>query len=254
MDSSLQQLLAWLQSLPPEAIWPLLLVGCFSSVLVMERLFGEAGLYAYVVLAILAANVQVLKAVQFSVYSEPVALGTVTFSSTYLATDILAERYGARSARKAVLLGFVSYLVFTVLMVLTIGFRPLTPEQAGEEMAWALENHEHISALFIHSPALFAAGMIAYLTSQLHDVWLFERLKKAMKGRYLWLRNNLSTAISALIDNLVFSILAWIVFAPEPLAWETVLWVYVLGTYALRLLVAVLDTPFIYLAGVRRAR
>jgi len=254
MDSSLQQLLAWLQSLPPEAIWPITLVVCFGSVLVMERLFGEAGLYAYVVLAILAANVQVLKAVQFSVYSAPVALGTVTFSSTYLATDILAERYGTRAARRCVMIGFVSYLAFTLLMLLTIGMRPLTPEQAGEEMGWALENHRHITALFVNSPALFAAGMIAYLTSQLHDVWLFERLKKATKGRYLWLRNNLSTAISALIDNFVFSVLAWIVFAPDPLPWKTVLWVYVLGTYVLRLLVAVLDTPFMYLAGVRKSR
>lgn len=254
MDSSLQQLLAWLQSLPPEAIWPLTLLVCFGTVLLMERLFGEAGLYAYVVLAILAANIQVLKAVQFSVYSAPVALGTVTFSSTYLATDILAERYGARSARRCVMIGFVSYLAFTVLMLLTIGMRPLTAEQAGTDMAWALENHRHITALFVNSPALFLAGMIAYLTSQFHDVWLFERLKKATKGRYLWLRNNVSTALSALIDNFVFSVLAWIVFAAEPLPWKTVLVVYVLGTYVLRLVVALLDTPFMYLAGVRRER
>lgn len=237
-----------LQRLPPELLWPMLVVVCFGSVLVLHRIFGEAGLYAYVVVAILGANIQVLKAVQFSVYPEPVALGTVMFSSSFLATDVLAERYGARSARKAVMLGFACYLVFTIVMVLTMGFAPLTTEQAGEEMAWAVANHEHIVALFTPAPALFAAGMAAYLLSQLHDVWLFDRLKRASKDRYLWLRNNVSTALSALIDNLVFSLLAWIVFAAEPLPLATVLVVYVVGTYWLRLIVALADTPVIYLA------
>jgi len=237
-----------LQGLPPELLWPLLVVACFGSVLVLHRIFGEAGLYAYVVVAILGANVQVLKAVQFSVFSAPVALGTVAFSSTYLATDVLAERYGPRSARTAVMLGFAGYLVFTILMVLTMGFAPLTAAQAGQEMAWAVVNHEHIVALFKPAPALFAAGMASYLLSQLHDVWLFDRLKSATRGRHLWLRNNASTALSALIDNFVFSLLAWVVFAAEPLPLATVLVVYVAGTYWLRLLVALLDTPVIYLA------
>ncbi len=254
MANSLHQLITWLQSLPPELIWPIMLLGCFGSVLLLYRLFGERGLHAYVVLAILSANIQVLKAVQFSVYSKPVALGTVMFSSSYLATDILAELHGPEKARQAVFLGFVSYLVFSVVIILTIGFAPLTEEQAGEEMAWALENHDHIAALFIHSPSLFLAGMIAYLFSQLHDVWLFDRLKKASGGRFLWLRNNLSTAISALLDNFLFSILAWIVFAPDPLPFKTVIVVYVLGTYWLRLLVAVVDTPFLYVARRWRAR
>ncbi len=242
------RLVQTMQGWPPEALWPLLLVVCFGSALVMYRWFGEAGLYAYIVLAILGANIQVLKVVQFSLYPEPVALGTVLFSSSFLATDILAEHHGAASARKAVLLGFVSYLVFTVFMLLTMGFHPLTPSEAGEEMAWALPFHDHITALFSRSPALFGAGMIAYLTSQFHDVWLFERLKRRFGGRRLWLRNNVSTAVSALIDNLIFSLFAWIILAPEPLPLVTVLLVYVLGTYWLRLVVALLDTPFLYLA------
>ena len=54
--------------------------------------------------------------------------------------------------------------------------------------------------------------------------------------------------VSALIDNAVFSVLAWVVFAPEPIGWKALVFTYILGTYALRVVVAALDTPFVYLA------
>jgi uncharacterized integral membrane protein (TIGR00697 family) len=237
-----------LQRLPPEAIWPLMLFWCFAFLIILHRLFGQAGIYVYIVAAILGANIQVLKAVKFSVFPNPVALGTILFSSTYLATDVLVERYGPAAARRGVLLGFVSYIFFTGAMLLTLAYAPLTPEQAGESMAWALPIHGHIEAIFLPSPALLVAGMAAYLVSQFNDVWIFQRVRRATGGRFLWLRSNVSTGIAALIDNTVFSVLAWIVLAPEPLPFGTVLMTYILGTYWLRLVISVLDTPFLYLA------
>lgn len=237
-----------LQTLPPELIWPLVMLWCFGTLVIMHRLFGAAGVYVYIVTAILGANIQVLKAVKFSIYPAPVALGTILFSSTYLATDILTECYGPAVARRGVILGFISYLFFTGVMILTLGYAPLTPEQAGESMAWAVPYQGHLEALFLPSPGLFIAGMAAYLVSQFNDVWIFQRVRQATGGRFLWLRSNVSTAVAALIDNTVFSLLAWMVFAPQPLTFHTVLVTYILGTYWLRLVVSVLDTPFVYLA------
>ena len=248
MQDLLPRIIESLQRLPPEFIWPLVLFWCFAFLIIMHRLFGEAGVYVYIVGAILGANIQVLKAVKFSVYPRPVALGTILFSSTYLATDILVERYGPASARRGVILGFVSYVFFTGAMLLTLAYSPLTPEQAGPSMAWALPYHDHIAALFLPSPALLVAGMAAYLVSQFNDVWIFQRVRRATNGRFLWLRSNVSTGVAALIDNTVFSVLAWIVLAPQPLPFRTVLITYILGTYWLRLFISVLDTPFLYLA------
>ena len=53
---------------------------------------------------------------------------------------------------------------------------------------------------------------------------------------------------SALLDNAVFSILAWVIFNPNPLDFNTVLFTFILGTYILRIIIAIFDTPFIYLA------
>ncbi len=241
-------LIEFLNGLAPEFVWVLMLLACFGAILLMLRAFGEVGLYTYVAVAVIGANIQVLKAVQFSVYSDPVALGTILFSSTYLCTDILAEHYGRAAARRAVWVGFSALLLFNVTMILNLGFAPLTAEQAGESMAWALPMHRFMSALFTPAPALFAAGMIAYFISQFHDIWLFQAISKLTKRRHLWLRNNASTWVSALIDNAVFSVLAWVVFAADPIGWQPLIFTFILGTYLLRLLIALVDTPFVYLA------
>ncbi|MEM8914805.1 MAG: queuosine precursor transporter [Pseudomonadota bacterium] len=233
---------------PPEAIWVLLLVVCFSAILIAARTMGAAGLYAYIAVAIIGANLQVLKPVQFNVFVDPVALGTILFASSYLCTDILAEIYGRDAARKGVWIGFSAFLFWTVLGILTLGFQPLDAASAGSELAWAVPNHDAIATLFTPAPVFFVAGMTAYLISQFHDIWLYRLVGRLTGGRHLWLRNNVSTVISAVIDNTVFSLLAWIVLAPEPLALKTVIMTYILGTLVLRLIVALLDTPFLYAA------
>ncbi len=243
-----QKWIEWLHQFPPELIWLLLLGVCFTSILLFLRIFGAPGLFVYSAVVIIAANLQVLKAVQFSIFDHPVALGTVLFASSFLSTDILAEYYGPAKARRAVWLGFSAYALMTAVMILGLAFRPLSSESTTEDWLWAVENHEHLSALFTPTPALLVAGMIAYLCSQFHDVWIYNCLKKLTRNRWLWFRNNASTALSALIDSVIFSVLAWRVFAAEPLPWSVVLYTFILGTYSLRLVVALLDTPIIYLA------
>lgn len=248
MDYLVEALITKMNAWSPEYIWLVMLVTCFAAILCFNRFYGAGGLYAYIAVAIVIANIQVLKAVQFSLYPEPVALGTILFSSSYLATDILGEQYGVQAAKRGVFMGLFAHLFFSLMMLFTLGFSPLTEAQAGEDMAWALPYHGHISALFTLQFSLFFAGMLAYLTSQLYDVWFYSWIKKKTGNRLLWLRNNLSTMVSALIDNTVFSVLAWIVLSANPLPFMTVLFTYILGTYWLRLIIAVLDTPIIYLA------
>ena len=97
-------------------------------------------------------------------------------------------------------------------------------------------------------PIFFAASMIAYLFSQFFDVWLYEKISHFTKKKFLWVRNNISTMTSSLLDNTIFSVFAWIIFNPNPLDVNTVIFTYILGTYFLRITIAIFDTPFIYLA------
>ena len=227
-----------LNSLSTELMWFIMLLFCFFSILIFLRIFGYIGIFIYSALAVIAGNIQVLKTVDFFYSPEPVALGTILFASTFLCTDILSEYYGKEKARMNILIGFSAFLFMTLLMVITIGFQP-------SDADWVQES---LSNVFTPMTRFFIASMIAYLISQYFDVWFFNYLKQALSGKSLWLRNNLSTIISSLVDNTVFSIFAWILLNPEPVSVYNVIMIYILGTYLLRIFIALLDTPFIYIA------
>ena len=228
--------------------WLIFLLISFTSILIFLKLFGKSGLYIYTVIAVIAANIQVLKIVEFPFFSEPIALGTILFASTFLCTDILTEFYGTKSARKNILLGFSGFLLMTIFMLFTIGFKPLNEISAGNNYKWALPIQNNMLGIFMPFPIFFGASMIAYLFSQFFDVWIFEKISKFTNKKIPWFRNNVSTIISSLIDNTVFSIFAWIIFNPNPLDFYTVLYTFILGTYFLRVSIAIFDTPFFYLA------
>ncbi len=236
-----------------EVVWFLMLILCFLSILVFLRLFGYVGLYVYSAIAIIAANIQVLKQANFNFFSSinekiipfyepsPIALGTILFASTFLCTDILSEYYGKEKARKNVLIGFCSFFLMTILMLLTIGIQPAEDE-------WVSMVQESLAILFTPMTSIFVASMIAYLISQYFDIWFFSYLKTVSSNKLLWLRNNVSTAVSSLIDNTIFSIFAWIILNPNPFPLSDVIMTFILGVYLLRVFIALLDTPFIYLA------
>ena len=236
-----------LHALPPEILWVALLLAAFASILLLHRLWGAAGLTVYMTVAIIGGNLQVLKLTQFSVFPDPVPLGTILFSTTFLCTDILAEYHGRSAARRGVLLGFAGLVLFNLFLVAALAFRPLDPD-AGELGASGARMQGHLEAVFLPAPGILVASLAAYLVSQFNDIWIFGRLREATGGRFLWLRNNVSTWISALVDNAVFSVLAFVVFAVDPVPWKPLLFTYILGTYGLRVVVALLDSPVVYLA------
>ena len=247
-------LVAGLNALPTESMLVIELVVVFGLIPLVLRPFGAAGMFIFIAVGIIAANVQVLKAVTFSFYAEPIPMGTVVFSATYIATDVLTEYYGRATAKKAVWLGFSAMLLMTILMVLIMGYKPMTAEEAGQGMAWALPNDEHIRALYMPQATLLISGLSSYLISQFNDIFVFQKIRKWTGRGQLWARACGSTAVSALVDNTVFSTLAWYVFprllgqSDQAVDLFTLIFTFILGTYWIRLAMALLEAPAIYAA------
>jgi len=238
----IEQIIAFLQSLPPELVLCIEYLVCCLAILIMTRLAGRAGLVAYIALAVVIGNMQVLKTAHFAFLAHPVALGTILFSSSFVAVDILSEFYGQDNARQAIWIGFSAILLTTLLMILTISIKPAD---------MSLEAHKAMSELFLPLPSLFFASLISYLASQHIDISIFQAVRRITSGKYLWLRTVISGAISALIDNIIFSSLAFIIFARNPVEMERLIYTYILGTLVFRVFIIIIQTPVIYL--VRRS-
>ncbi|WP_456370514.1 queuosine precursor transporter [Geoglobus sp.] len=224
--------------LPNEVLWFILLIVSFVAITLMYRLFGRAGLYVWIGMAIILANVQVAKMIEF--FGLVTAMGNIIYGTTFLATDILAEKYGKEAARRGVFVGFLVLIATTVIMQITLAFTP-APEDTLDPA---------LRQIFGFMPSVTVSSLTAYLISQLHDVWAFHFWKEKTRGRFLWLRNNASTLVSQLIDNATFTLLFFVVFNPQlfaDLGWQGI-WEIFITSYVMKFIVAILDTPFIYLA------
>lgn len=206
-----------------------LLIG-LSFVLFAFRM-GKYWLFAILGVYLVLANIFVTK--QITLFGLAATGGNVLYGCTFLITDLLSEHYSKKDARRAVLIGFFSALVLLVMSQLIIAFQP-----SGEDFA-----NDSMKKLFGLTPRIVAASMAAYLVSQFHDVWAFHFWKNKTGGKYLWLRNNLSTGISQLMDSIIFSVIAFLgVFS------SGILLQIIFSTYILKIIVALIDTPFIYLS------
>ncbi len=218
--------------MPNEVWWLVLLVVNFGLILSVFRLFGSRGLYVWVAVTVIAANIQVVKTVEL--FGVTATLGNIVYASSFLITDILSENYGFAGARRAVYYGFASVIGFTILMQLSLYFEAAPVDFAQESLA----------VIFGFLPRIVVASLLAYGVSQLHDVWAYAFWKRLLpKRRYLWVRNNASTVVSQLIDSLVFATVAFLGVFDTRTFLEILI-----TTYLFKVIVAICDTPFVYLA------
>ncbi len=154
------------------------------------------------------------------------------FPVTFLVTDTINEIWGKQKAREIIWIGFIMNLVMVIFLYLG-QLLPPAPFWEGQEA------YEKILGAV---PRMVAASMAAYIFSQLHDVWAFHYWKRFTRGRHLWLRNNLSTISSQLIDTVIFITIAFAFVEP----WSEVM-MLIIYQYLVKLIIAAVDTPLCYL-------
>lgn len=207
----------------------------FSALLLFFKLFGKYGVFAWVGMIGILAEIFVSK--QFDFFGMQITEGNVEFASLFLATDILSECYDEKESKKAVNIMIVSVLFFVVLSQIVIGFIPNDLDYVNDSM----------SLLFSQSPRICLSSLFMLFVSNRFDVWLFNKLKRKFGDRMLWLRNNVSTIICNCLENYFFMFLA---FYRNPVTSMTVQEIFIVGstTSLIEALIAVCDTPFLYLA------
>lgn len=205
----------------------------FSLFLLCYRLFGKKGLYAWIGVATVIANIQVTKTIDM--FGIVMTLGNTMYVSLYMTSDLLNEKYGQEEARKAVWFGFFTLLMTTVIMQMALFFTPAEGDFAQD----SLKN------IFGLMPRLALGSLSAYFVSQFLDVKLYSWIRKFYpKPEHFWIRNNGSTMISSFVDTLIFCLIA---FSIPSYGWGV--WVEILlTTYIIKFVLTAVGTPFLYKA------
>lgn len=201
----------------------------FSLLIACYWLFGKTGAIAWCGVATVLANIITAKNADIGGMS--VAIGTVMFASIFLATDILSENHGENDARLAVYVGLFADIVLIISTQIALLYRPSSIDYADKAM----------NTLFSLNLRISLASMIMYVIANLTDVFLYAKLKK--RGGAMWLRNNVSTILCNCLENFGFIGLAF----AGVYDFKTIM-VIALSTSAVELVVALCDTPFLYVA------
>lgn len=203
---------------------------CFLAVVLMEKFFKKEGLYVWVSIATIIANILVCKTVNIMGLTS--SLGNIMFASNFLATDILSEKYGKKYSRKAVFLGLFSAIIFVFSTQIGLLYIPDSTDISQESM----------KVLFTFNLRTSIASLTMYAISNLLDIWLFEKIKEKVPDK-LWLRNNVATIISNCGENFFFNFLAFFGIFDM----STILSITLTGVI-IESIIAICDTPFIYIA------
>ena len=223
----------------PEFLWIFTVFYDLTISILLFRYFGLKGLFIAVTLGIMLANLQGGKVSDLNLFGQTftVSMGAIMYSGIYFATDLISEKYGRKEANKAVILGAISNVVIMFTLVLSTYYLPSEIASSSNSV------HSAISTLALYSPIFVIGSITAYLISQTFDVWIFHKIKKMTNGKYLWLRNNVSTLSSQALDTFIYTFV-W-VLAGE-LSFLTALSI-ALTKYIFKFIIAIIDTIFIYL-------
>ncbi|MBQ2890623.1 MAG: queuosine precursor transporter [Clostridia bacterium] len=223
--------------MPNEILLILNLIVIYGAVLIFYRLFGKAGLFAWTVFATITANIEVLLLVDAFGFEQ--TLGNIMFASTFAVTDILSENHSKKEAGKAVGVGIAVSLMLIIITKFWLAFTPSANDFA----------YEGFEIVFSNTPRVLFAGFAVYAAAQAFDVWLYHRIweftnrKSGDRRGFLWLRNNLATLISQLINAVLFNVLAF-----GGTYETTTLLSIIASTYIIYIVAALLDTPVVYIA------
>lgn len=170
----------------------------------------------------------------FSVKLFEISVGILPYPITFLITDLISEIYGKKKANEVVVGGiFASFFAMGIIYV----------ANAAPATDWSPVSDNLFSTVFGSTAIAVLASMLAYLFAQFVDIQIYHFWKKLTQGKHLWLRNNCSTFLSQFIDTATVLLL---LCSFGEIDWDLFGGLLLAG-FLFKVIIAALDTPFLYL-------
>jgi uncharacterized integral membrane protein (TIGR00697 family) len=165
----------------------------------------------------------------------PIIAGIIPWPIVFLLTDVMNDYFGKETVKRLsyITAGLIAFCFLIVCIAVEM------PTDSNSYLS-----DPEFRKAFGGSLPIMIGSITAFLVSQLVDVQLFSIFNKLTNGRMIWLRSTGSTVISQLIDGfIVLCIGFWL---PGVYSFEEILVFWISG-YSVKLIIAVLLTPFVYL-------
>tara|TARA_X000000950_G_scaffold261673_1_gene332151 strand:- start:3081 stop:3779 length:699 start_codon:yes stop_codon:yes gene_type:complete len=178
-------------------------------------------------------------------FGVPISLtaGIITYPITFLVTDVTSEIFGKKRASLMVLTGFFCSILTLIIITIVLKLYPSDVWLSGSSYENLSEMEMAFNTVFTLPGILIFASMSAYLIAQLIDIRIFHFIKKITNSKFLWLRNNLSTMVSQLIDTIIVNS----IFLGYGMGLDSnIIIQIIIANYLVKLFFAAVDTPLVY--------
>ena len=169
--------------------------------------------------------------------------GVLLWPLEFVITDIVNEFYGPSAVKR---ISYTAVVLISYAFIMFYGAMNIPPADF-----WITSNTEGgINNMQLAFSGIFGQGMWiilgslnAFLVSQIVDVMVFHRIKKATGEKWIWLRATGSTMVSQLVDSFVVLFIAFKI--GKGWSWQLVVAICLMN-YLYKFTMAVILTPVIY--------
>jgi queuosine precursor transporter len=170
--------------------------------------------------------------------------GVLLWPLEFIITDIVNEYYGPKAVRRisitAVVLIIYAFTMFYLAMQM-----PAADFWYGSKQADGVQNMGNaFNAVFGQGMWIILGSVVAFFVSQIVDVTVFHKIKKATGEKRLWLRATGSTFISQFVDSFLVLFIAF--YIGNDWSFQLVLAICIVN-YIYKICVAIILTPVVYL-------
>ena len=172
--------------------------------------------------------------------------GVLLWPLEFVMTDIVNEYYGPKAVRRISFTAVILIAYAFIMYFLAIGV-PAADFWIGSGTKSGIENMQTaFNAIFGQNMRIIIGSIVAFMVSQLVDVYIFHRIKRVTGDKKVWLRATGSTLVSQLVDSYIVLFIAF----SGVFTWQTIL-AFGIMNYIYKAFMALLLTPVIVLVEKR---
>lgn len=169
--------------------------------------------------------------------------GVLLWPLEFVMTDIVNEYYGPKAVRRIsfIAVGLIMYAFLMFYLAMGI---PAADFWFGSGIQDGIPDmSKAFNGIFGQGMWIIFGSLTAFLVSQIVDVTVFHKIKKATGEKKVWLRATGSTLVSQLVDSFIVLFIAFKI--GKGWNWQLVFAICLIN-YAYKFSMAILLTPLIY--------